>query len=807
MQKRPLAHIRRDGNGETFQTLEEHCNNTARYAAASLAEVSLSSTAYLAGLVHDMGKATERFQDYLCRAARGERVVRGSVNHTFAAVRFLLDRYHDGEKWGAYGPMTAEWMAYAAGAHHGLFDCVDAHHRSGFHHRLEKEEIGYEEALSNFLAECAGTEEMDRLFLAATEEVERVTSRLLPLLGPLPSSEESAFHIGLLARLLLSAVEEGDRRDTAAYLWNLSFPPSWGREERIALWKTLSARVDDQIAGLPEETPVQKARQAISRQCRAFAAQPGGVYRLHVPTGAGKTLSSLRYALAHAAIWGKSRIIFTAPLLSILEQNASVIRRYIQDDALILEHHSNVVRSHEDNRMSTLTELLMTTWDAPIIMTTLVQFLNTLFDGDSGSIRRFHSLCGSVIVIDEVQTVPGNLLSLFHLAVGFLAGVCGATVVLCSATQPCSEAAAHPIAGSPRDMVPYDPALWRAFQRTQILDAGSWTLESIPELIAEQLADANSLLMVCNKKAEAETLYRTLPAEAYLKFHLSAAMCTAHRRRVLAALQTALCDPPPEKKIVCVSTQVIEAGVDISFARVIRLTAGMDSIVQSAGRYNRNGERAVPASVCLVQCVGENLQHLPEIQRAKSATLALLQAFHQYPAQFGNDLTSDEAIRYYYCQLYQKEMPPGLQDGPVTAGGKKTTLFSLLSDNHDFADLTLDAACAPYLLKQAFKTAGQCFTVFDNETTDVLVPYRQGRELILELGALRLPDDFQRMRTLLDAAKSYTVSLYGWQKKQLEAQHALVFLCEGSVLALQEGYYDAAVGFQTEQNTLEFWEV
>lgn len=235
-------------------------------------------------------------------------------------------------------------------------------------------------------------------------------------------------------------------------------------------------------------------------------------------------------------------------------------------------------------------ELLAENWNCPIILTTLVQLLNTLFSGKTTCIRRFQALCGSVIVIDEVQTVPNSLLTLFDLAINFAATVCGATVILCSATQPCLEAAAHPLQNADRQIVPYDAALWSAFRRTQIIDSGSRRLDEIPEFALRVLEDADSLLIVCNRKDEAERLYRTLRAGPYRCFHLSAAMCIAHRRQTLQMLQNALGaidkqDAPgaDHEKVICVSTQVIEAGVDISFARVIRLAAGMDSIVQAAG--------------------------------------------------------------------------------------------------------------------------------------------------------------------------------------------------------------------------------
>lgn len=479
------AHIRRTEEREVRQPVSEHNRQTGQYAENALILVELGTVAKLAGLLHDMGKYTLRYRTYLENAVYGENTAaRGSVNHSFAAVRYLLEHYHG--RASPCGPLTAELLAYAAGAHHGLFDCVDGDHRSGFQHRLEKEDICYEEAVGNFLQYCAGEEELDALFAEAEAEIEQANRKLIPLLRQdETASEEARFYLGMLARLLISAVIEGDRRDTAEFEQDMRFPQARTPDELHILWETLSDRVDRKLGELPHRTEVEKARREISDRCRAFAEKPGGIYRLNVPTGAGKTLSSLRYALAHAARYGKSRILFVAPILAIIDQNSKVIRQYIGDDSLILEHHSNIVQETEADTPEAQEELdrrefLTATWESPIIVTTLFQLLNTLFSGRGSCIRRFHSLCGSILVIDEVQTVPSHLLTLFHLALGFLSEVCGATVILCSATQPCSEAARHPIAVPTPDMVPYDQALWRAFQRTELRDAGALPLAEIP---------------------------------------------------------------------------------------------------------------------------------------------------------------------------------------------------------------------------------------------------------------------------------------------------------------------------------------
>ncbi len=801
------AHIRLTEKDPVIQPAYEHSRNAAWYAKSALLGVNLSHAAYLAGLLHDMGKFKAEFRCYLEGQAFGQgNAARGSVVHTFAAVRFLLERYHrsltEEDEQQAVSNLTAELLAYAAGAHHGLFDCVGEQGQSGFLHRLEREN-GYQESLENFRNQCADLPELDKLFHSAAEEIGQVVERLEALLPEEEGYEEACFYLGLLARLLLSAVMEGDRRDTAEFMNEFTYP-DFG-EDRTKLWTECLERVEEKLKTFPSDTPIQRARQQISQQCRSFARRPGGVYRLNVPTGAGKTISSLRYALAHGAKWNKKRIIFTSPLLSILEQNAQVIREYLAEDTLILEHHSNVVRTKEDGAELDRQELLAENWNAPVIVTTLVQLLNTLFSGKTTCIRRFHALCNSVIVVDEVQTVPNRMLSLFNLAVNFLSGVCGATIVLCSATQPYLEGVPHPIRCRCEEIVPYDGALWRAFQRTKICDLGSRRLDQVPSAALEVLEGANSLLIVCNKKAEAEQIFHALSAEDLRCFHLSASMCMAHRRETLEKLERSLAQSRAgEGKTVCVSTQVIEAGVDISFERVIRLTAGMDSVVQSAGRCNRNGESAQPVPVYLLQCADEKLGMLREIQMGKDACVHLLRLFRQAPGRYQNALDSHASIEQYYRLLYG-EMDKGYQDYSVRRGQRKLTLLSLLSDNSSYYDEDCPFA-EQFQLNQAFKLAGALFTVFDEDTADVIVPFKKGASLITELGTIDPEREPQRLAGVLEEAKPYTVSLYAFQRKKLEEEGALIPKCGGSVLVLQQGYYDNDTGLcgkAGEQNYLE----
>lgn len=798
------AHIRKNGE---IQTVREHCLNTAKFAEKMLKPIGLDKCGWVAGVLHDAGKCKDEFENYLGAAIANENVVRGSVNHTFAGVRFLLDRWHREENLG-YSEITAELLAFAIGSHHGLFDCIDVKGNSGFFHRQTKEKIEYEESIQNFLCECVDIETLDAQYEIAVQEMVPMLKKIASLslqIDDTLADQETAFYMGLLARLLSSSVIEGDRRDTAIFLNGDSFPQHSKNMREI--WTDRLEFMEKQLDMFPKGKRIDIARRTISDTCAAFAEHPSGIFRLNVPTGGGKTLAGLRYALKHAKQWNKARLIFTSPLLSILDQNATVIRHFVGDDSLILEHHSNLVEPKDDPERLQELALLTETWESPIIITTLVQLLNVCFLGKTSAIRRFHSLINSVIIIDEVQTVPAKLITLFNLAVNFLSEVCGATIVLCSATYPRFENAAHPLRQVPIDMVPYEKELWEIFKRTEIQDAGHLSLDEIAQMISDTLKTCRSLLVVCNTKAEASYFFSNLKNDDCLCFHLSAAMCVEHRREILKELQSSLnhLKAAEAKKVVCISTQVIEAGVDISFHQVIRLSAGMDSIVQAAGRCNRHAEQLVPAPVRIVRCNDEKLRGLEDIVRGQTATASLLNAFSRSPQKFQKDLSSDQAIAFYYYKLYG-EMKPGFQDDQT---GEYGSIYQLLSDNPKYAD---ENCCwsQHYYLRQAFRLAGNLFQVFDENTVELLVPYRKGRMLqqaLLDASQSYAEKDWDAIRECIRQAKSYSVSVYEHQLKKLQELGAVTALFNDEIFLLSDGFYDNNTGFSLSRGISGFQEV
>lgn len=780
-----IAHIEKDlqTSEVRIQTCEEHARAAAALAQKALEPCGLSATGYMAGLVHDMGKCTDEFKNYLEKAAANEKVRKGSIIHTFAGVRYLLERFRSGDEPAPQTNIVSEILAASVGGHHGLFDLWDERHQSGFGHRLDHQPEYDRRAIAAFHKECADEQEVQSLYRQAEEEILTFLTRKVSQC--VADNNEICFAFGLLTRLITSAVVNGDRTDTRCFMENrplpINQPPSW---------EACAVQINAHIGTFSQTTPIQNARMRFSDLCAEKAMQSPGLFRLDLPTGGGKTLAALRFAVLHAQRNYLRRVFYIAPLLSILEQNAEVIRKAVNDTVPVLEHHSNLLLEGVPAGKAAVTELLQETWEAPVIITTFVQLLNTLFSGKMSAVRRFHSLCESVIIIDEVQALPTKMLSLFNCAVNFLVKCCGTTVVLCSATQPplAAEQLQHAMLPCERLISEevYDHFA-PLFKRTEITYVGHQSFAELATLAESTLETRNSLLIVCNTKKEAAKLFQLLSDIPYIRlFHLSAGMCMAHRKQTLKDIKAAL---ETNVKLICVSTQVIEAGVDISFDAVIRLSAGLESIVQAAGRCNRHGGNPTPQPVYICTLKDEKLGPLREIKDAQAALDPLLAEYRLDPEKYNHDLSSDAAVRAYYTFLYQ-DMPAGQRD--FTISSLDTSLFELLSGNNQF----IDDEGTPYYLNQAFKTAGQLFEVFDSANEQVLVPHGQGKTLISQLEQLDLRRDWKTVEALLAQAKPFSVSLSASQIDTMTKKGMIYTLLGGSIHVLNNGNYDDHTGIK-----------
>lgn len=804
-----LAH--RDPETGKTQTVRDHTRGTGELGGSFLEKDGLYYMGKCGGEIHDVGKNRIRFTHYVQPGKSGEK--KKTVNHTFAAVLHILTRNHkrDGpvEELGIRD-LASEVLAFAAGSHHGLFDCTSPSGKSGFVHRMNEPDLEYDEILRNL-----GEEELDRwdcMFGMAVKELEAKVNDIHALVserGPDISEDfyvsEVAFYISMLARQILSAITDGDRKNTAQSAGRAAYPRVRSIEENKAYWAKKSKVIDAYVSQLPDKTRIDKARRAISAACRAAAEMDPGLFILNVNTGGGKTLSGLRFAAAHAAKWGMDRVVFTAPRLAIIDQNAKAIRDCVKDPAAILEHHSNVTnlqgRSWKEH------VAFSEGWDAPIIITTAVQLFDVMFSGKPEAVRKFHSLSGSVILIDEVQAIPNNQTTLFSMGMNFLTRLCRATVVLCTATQPELQCIKHSLIHHGSDPIREIPVpcdeYADVFRRCRVsYKPGTYSLSDIAKMTVELASRTSSTMVVCNTRKQARTLYKLLKGDGVVAFkvpprmwHLSSSVCQGHREKILAELVEALnaSREPGGTPVVCISTQVMEAGLDLSFASGIRFMAGLDSIIQCIGRINRAWELGlgVLGELYIVSCKDENLSNLPDIRDGQAATRALLAEYAADPAKFDGRLDSNAAISYYYKMLYREN---SYQHDYVLPDGN--TLYDLMSLNVN-GSLRMSSGF-PQCMRQALKTAGDAYTMFGKSTKDVIVPWGDGKRIIAELNGDRARTDLKYARRLLREARPYVISLFEHEVDELGRRGVLSELPGGALGLMEEKYYDEEIGFSLD---------
>lgn len=739
--------------------------------------------AKLIGLLHDFGKGTADCQNHL----RG--VGTKHPNHAGLGALYAYRRW-GGTAKTSIETQTAHLISLCVYGHHaGLPDCLTISGNSPYLDGLkEQSDAYYNEAKANFYAEIASPEELDQLFQQACEEIDRFG------LG-------KAFKWGLLARLLLSILVDADRWDSACFEYDAD-PFELSRKE-LPDWGTLLKKLEKYLKGFPKEGELAATRRDVSDWCRAAGGLGAGIFNLTVPTGGGKTLSSLRFALAQAYKNKQRRIFYVIPMNTILDQNAQDIKTALDNYASILEHHSNVVLEDEgdENAYLKLTER----WDSDIILTSLVHFLDALFQHGNSKARRMHNLTNSVLIFDEIQALPKNCRVLFEKAIRFLAEDCNCTILLCTATQPQLGLGA-------KEIVPDVGALYQKLKRVNYVpELKPRTYQEASNDITEFLQNEKSVLTVVNTKEAACHVFRGVfeqlktrgwnlvdvqqglseemvrkRAQTCLKnealcVHLSTYMCPAHRMEILRWVKMWL---ENGKTVCCVSTALIEAGINVSFPIVIRSLAGIPSIIQAGGRCNRNCEEDVGYTY-IWNFAEERLGRLPDIQKGREISMSLLSRMEN-PDEIG----TPEMTEKYFAreEAYTREV----EKYPYPDWN--TDLVTMLSTNKVCRSEAGNLKENPlrYLsLLQSFRTAGMAFRVIDQNTKSVLVPYGKGKKLIEKLtGRHTLREEL----ALLKEAQQYSVNLYEYAFEELAKKGALVSVGETGVVVLKDEYYDALAG-------------
>jgi len=797
-----IAHQRKDG---TEQYLIDHLTEVGKIAAKFASKMNVANAGELIGLLHDVGKYSADFQAYIGSAVgkinpdEDEYVefksLKGKIDHSSAGAQWVWEVC---QKWGPQGQLMGQILALCIASHHsGLIDCLKPDGQNNFKDRINKsdDKTHKKECLEN------APEDFVRK-LEALLDSQLVKNILIELQKTLLINQEKlpaniqSFNLGFWTRMLFSCLIDADRINSADF----EYPEnSKHRSDSPVDWSVPLNRIEQFIDKFKGTKPIDELRRNISSTCKDRAKESQGIYTLTVPTGGGKTYASLRYALHHAQNHKLDRIIYIIPFTSIIEQNAEAIRKVLEDNTdeypWILEQHSNL----EPEQQTWHSKLVSENWDAPIIMTTMVQFLEVLFSGGTRNARKMHQLVKSVLIFDEIQTLPINCTRLFCNALNFLTNYYKTTAVLCTATQPLLDKLKSPEKGQliipPENELVIDvPKLFADLKRVDLSNKvrpEGWNSEQITKLALGEFEKKDSCLIIVNTKAWAKKLYQSLQSHVNKNeiYQLSTSLCPAHRKDILKKVRDRL---ENNKPVLCISTQLIEAGVDVDFAAVIRFLAGLDSIAQAAGRCNRNASRE-KATVHIVNPNEENIDLLKDIKIGRDKALRVFSEDH-------NDLLAPKAMEQYFKYYFYDRAEEMAYNISARQLGRDDNLLNLLSDNSKNVGRNINSK----LLQQSFMSAGRIFKAIDSPTQAVIVPYSDdGRNLIAELCRVAKEFDVKTYRKLLKQAQKYSVNIFPNVWKKLQEQHAVHEIQPGeAIYFLDEQYYSQEFGLSDEPCSL-----
>lgn len=798
-----FAHFRKQDNA--FQTNEQHLEGTAILAKSFCNKIGMPSWGELIGLLHDLGKYSQLFQNYFLSSIGiikpdnvnhiDPKTHRGKIDHATAGGQFIWNNFNDTD----IQKLISQTIALCIVSHHGgLANCLNTDGTDVFTLRIAKDysKTSYTEILSKIDKSIISR---IHLLLHSGEIEKELLSSLNAIALAKMSPLVNRFYIGCLVKFFFSCLVDADRIDAACF----DDPARIELREKYPAWKTLIAEFDNYIElyGLKKNNVINEIRSNISDVCCKMSECEKGNYLLTLPTGSGKTLASLRFALNHAAKHQMDRIIYVIPYTSIIDQNAKIMRsifKQLRGRQVVLEHHSNLLPSVDNEQNQILSE----NWDAPIVVTTMVQFLDVLFSSGTRGLRRMHQLANAIIIFDEIQTLPIKTVHLFNNAMNFLVNSAGTTAVYCTATQPLlnkvDTSRGALVLSNPASIVDLDPAKQAFFNRATIVNLcrdGGWTNDEIVEEMTRNLQNYCSVLMIVNTKEVAMSIYKLCKEKIKTKniFHLSTGMCPVHRKRTFRRINKLLDENA--NPIVCVSTQLVEAGVDVDFGCVMRSLAGLDSIAQAAGRCNRHGLRQ-SGKVIVFNSNKENLSKLREIRIAQEKTLRVFNEMGS--ADNVNEVTIDNQSMNLYYKYYfhdrKHEMvyPIGIEDI-----GRNDSLLNLLSENVQSVDeyKRNNKADPAISLRQSFKTAGELFEAIDAPTHSVIVPYgKAGQYIINRLNEI---ENTITLNKLLKRAQRYSVNLFPYLFETL-LHDGCIKKTKDEIMYLVPEYYSMEFGVSSK---------
>ena len=771
--------------GGRWHGLVEHLQAVGELAARFSRDFA-PEWAQIAGQWHDLGKFRPGFQAYIRQNSdahiEGRLPQSSEKTHSAAGALHALAQFR--QRLGAGGEQAARGLAYVIAGHHaGLANWTPEDTDGGLETRLSgtgatASQLEFREALQACNAAAPGL-----LPLPATFDIRAALARI-PGVG-----SGNPLALSLWVRMLFSALVDADFLDTEAFMDGQRAQARIGFPGIADYQAGLDAHLDAMVARVTQrghgDDTVMAARARVLKQCRDKAARPPGVFTLTVPTGGGKTLSSLAFALTHAATHGKQRVVYAIPYTSIIEQTADVFGSIFGREA-VLEHHSQADADDDSAGATLRSRLACENWDAPLVVTTNVQLFESLFAARTSRCRKLHRLANSVIVLDEAQLLPPDFLQPILDVLHVLVAHYGVTLLLCTATQPVLTDTQHfdprqRLRGlpAPTPIIDDEAALYAALHRTRIhWPADLLTSESL-DSVADRVVTHAAVLVIVNTRADAAELLTLLDHRCdEPPLHLSAAMCGQHRADVIAEMRTRLAarrQRHDSRPLRVVSTQLVEAGVDIDFPVVFRALAGLDSIAQSAGRCNREGQLAAGVLGAVHVFVRDIPKPLAHVHLGAQATRSVRAAIQNPEAGL---LPAD--FQAYFRQYH----------GDID------------TDRHRIVDLLArDKASFAF----QFRTAADRFRLVDDaEQASVIVPYgtacQEGTDIHLAVQALK---NKHSDRWLLRRLQRYTVSVRMHVLRPWQARGDVLELLPGLYVLQDERRYDRRLGLIPEGAALD----
>lgn len=695
MVKDYVAHVRLnpDGTWATPHSLRDHLVETACLARSMASKFQSGDWAGLAAIAHDVGKGRDVWQNYIRRKSGYEALEAhlegkaGKIPHAIFGVG-LVEQEH--------GRVISKILSY----------CIAGHHRG-----LPDWSSGYGVGSSALCHQ-----------LSHVEAIGSLPSFMRPLIKDMPSPRPpfafgSGLDMSLWIRMLFSCLVDSDFLDTERYMDHKKGVLRGGYEPIGSLLLRLEA-FNEKLDLQSEDTPVNKTRRLIRQRCMEIAIEKPGVFSLSVPTGGGKTLSSLTFALNHAKIHDLDRVIYVIPYTSIIEQNAEVFKKALGEDQVV-EHHSNLGEGEHTPRQRIACE----NWDAPVIVTTSVQFFESLFAHRSSRCRKLHNIVKSVVVLDEAQLLPVEYLKPIVETIRLLCKDYGTTFLISTATQPALE---EPIEGvmkgltGIREIMGDDHEvreLYDSLARVNIEFPASFETPTEWDVLARELEQHHQVLCIVSDRKSCRELHGLMPEGTY---HLSALMCGQHRSEVIEEVKKKLRN---HQQVRVISTQLVEAGVDLDFPFVYRSLAGLDSIAQAAGRCNREGK--LPDLGTLKVFVPPKAPPAGILRKARDITASLVKG------DVIQDPLDPSSFAKFFSQLYHKALSLDSQE-----------IMELLSRDARSCEIN-------------FQTASERFNIIDSsKMRSILVPYGEGSDLIAELRS------GGESRRLLRKLQRYSVNVY-----------------------------------------------